>query len=289
MRRISSIFGFAWLRGGEKIKDRKKKQEVAAIAVEQRTLVRHRLTFHRNPLASSAGGRVSWPRLRCLMGSVAIRQQCAADGNVAFSRAERQAHSPFSADAARLRDHSTSRRHRHADPRASAPARPPSTARELGARALRMRGGFCHVWRTAAEMSPSSSTLPRGTPMATIPARIVFSTRHAIGRHVRPHRVPIISSSVLAFSHDPSFSVRPLPSRFLYSSSGQLLSFRRLISRTARNLFPFHLDPILYATVRSQTCTPKLCASLARDSCFMHSHGYGRSVHDAGKIGSRLQ
>lgn len=161
--------------------------------------------------------------------SIAIRQQ--RDGNVAFSRAKQQAHSPFSAGAARLRGHSTSRRHRYAEPRAtaSAPARlpcPPSLAPLLRPREL--HGALCACAADSATCGApppkcrrrrASSTLPRGTPMATIPARIVNSTRHAIGRHVRSAaRVPIISSSVLAFSHGPSFSIRPLPPRFLCST-----------------------------------------------------------------------
>lgn len=242
---------------GEK---RREKKEVAAIAVEQRTLVRHRLTFHRNPLASSAGGRVSWPRLRCLMGSVAIRQQ--RDGNIAFSRAKQQAHSPFSAGAARLRDRSTSRRHRHADPCASASARLPSTARKLVTRsalARRILPRVAHRRRNVAAVEYAAARNTNGNYSGA--NRIFDASRDWSARSAV--RVPIISSSVLAFSHGPSFSIRPLPSRFLYSSHGHPFFSSAYFTHRAKS-FPFHLDPILYATIRLQTCTQKPKYTLAR-------------------------
>lgn len=290
-RRTSSIFGFASFRGRRGIE--KKRKEVAAIAVEQRTLVRHRLTFHRNPLASSAGGRISRPRRSASAFdgvSIAIRQQ--RDGNVAFSRAKQQAHSPFSAGAARLRGHSTSRRHRHAEPRAtaSAPARPPPL------RPRELHGALCACAADSATCGApppkcrrrrASSTLPRGTPMATIPARIVFSTRHAIGRHVRSAaRVPIISSSVLAFSHGPSFSIRPLPPRFLCSTPHGHPFLSSAYFHAPRGVSPFSPRSNFERLRRSRTLYAKpKTRSLARDG-LMHSHRYGRSAHDAG--GARI-
>lgn len=211
------------VKGGKK--RRLEKRSSGNRAVEQRTLVRHRLTFHRNPLASSAGGRVSRPRLRCLMGPVAIRQQC--DGNVAFSRAEsgRRIHPSRRVQRACARGRSTSRRHRHADLRASAPFPSPLFSSPERRSAPPSTRGACAA-NSATCGAPPPKCRRRLEYAAARNANGNYSGRESYFRRVTRlvgtfgrARAPIISSSVLAFSRGPSFSlIRSLPSPFLHSS-----------------------------------------------------------------------
>lgn len=82
---IHPPFFFSLSLGGEE------KTKTAAVAVEQRAPVRHRLTFHRNPLASGAGEFPRPPFGRFVGSAVSQRtasqQQSGARCNFAVSRA----------------------------------------------------------------------------------------------------------------------------------------------------------------------------------------------------------
>lgn len=249
-RRISSIFGFAWSRGKKK-RDRKKK-EVAAIAVEQRTLVRHRLTFHRNPLASSAGGRVSRSRLRRLMGSVAIRQRrvsaTARQRRILESREQPRAAGAFtllggcSAPARSLNV-------------ASAPtrgsARPPyrrsETRNSRSARAQRILPRVAHRRRNVAVVEYAAARNANGNYSGA--NRIFDASRDWSARSAA--RLPIISSSALAFSHGPSFSI-----------SASFFSFSLLQAPT----IPFLFVGLFHAPRRIFPSSPR--SNFVRDYAF---------------------
>lgn len=168
---------------GEKKKEtkekEKKKKRSAAIAVEQRTLVRHRLTF-RNPLASNAGRRSSASAFGGVQGPAAsvaaIRQQ--RNGNAAFSRAERQAHSPFLSNALRMRGRPSVA---SVPTRGTARERPRCTSRLFLSLSLSRTGSATHAQQILPRVAHCRRNvvhrvgmLPCRTPMATIPPRIVF-------------------------------------------------------------------------------------------------------------------
>lgn len=262
-----------------------KKKEVAAIAVEQRTLVRHRLTFHRNPLASSAGGRVSRPRLRCLMGSG--NRDSATVGRGRQRRIlESRAAGAFtllggcsaparSLDVASAPTRGSARER----PRAS-PFRRPGTWSPRWAHARRILPRVAHRRRNVV----AEYAAARNANGNYSGANRIFDASRDWSAHWFGRTGGGYPSFLLRFSPSLTLLLFPFGHFLLVFFTPAILSFRRLISRTARNLFPFHLDPILYTTVRSQACTPK--HSRARQ---LRSHGYGRSAHDPGKIGSRLQ
>lgn len=210
-------------------------------AVEQQTLVRHRLTFHRNPLASSAkqraGGRVSWPRLRCLIGSTACDLATEHDMATSYSREPNdQEHSPF-------------RRERYACAwlytldvrRIGTPTRGivltarrrPFFASSLSlfeylkaspySNACATNSATCGALPPPKCRRPSSNSAARNANAVTIPERNVFSMR-VFGRLL------IISSSLSVFLL--LFFRYVFPSIILFSLYSLVLFFVCLISQT---------------------------------------------------------
>lgn len=138
------------------------------------------------------------------------------------------------------------------------------------------------MWRTAAEMSPPSNTLrARNANGNYSGANRIFDA----SRDWSAARVSIISSSALAFSHGPSFFHSATSSSLSLLQPRPSFLFVGLF-HAPRGVFPFSPRSNFE---RLCVCGPvrKSRNTLSRDSCFMRSHGYGRSK--LAESGSRLQ